>query len=60
METENKTLVDIVTKIANDKLNMDTLETFGNDSLDFHDLHAGMIKNALIAAYEAGVAAASK
>lgn len=44
-------------EIAAKHLDLETLETRGNDSLDFHDLSAASIKAALEAAYAAGKAA---
>ena len=39
---------------------IDTLETRKSDSLDFHDVSVWGVKEALIAAYQAGLAAAQK
>jgi hypothetical protein len=44
----------IIEKIAKDELLIDTLETQFSDSLDFHDCCVASIKDALIAAFEAG------
>jgi hypothetical protein len=43
-----------LTEIARETLNVDTLETIGSDSLDFHDCAVWQIKEALEAAYAAG------
>ncbi len=50
----------IFTRIAREHLHVETLETQGRDSLDFHDLGVGSIKAALEAAYQAGQEAALK
>lgn len=50
----------LLTQIAQEHLFIDTLETRHSDSLDFHDLAVWNIKNALIAAYQAGLAAGQK
>ena len=44
-------------RIARDILGLETLATRHADSLDFHDLAVWTIRNALLAAYEAGVVA---
>jgi hypothetical protein len=43
--------------IAADNLFIDTLETRNSDSLDFHDVAVWQLKEALMAAYEAGMQA---
>jgi hypothetical protein len=43
-----------LTKIAADKLDLETLETRMSDGLDFHDLAVWQIKEALQAAFELG------
>lgn len=43
-----------IEKIAEEKLDIETLETRSADSLDFHELSVWEIKEALIAAYKAG------
>jgi len=45
----------LISQIAYKNLGIETLETRHSDSLDFHDCHAGCIRNALIQAYQAGV-----
>ena len=43
---------------ARKRLLLETLETRGNDRLDFHDLSVGLIREALAAMFDAGYAAA--
>lgn len=43
-----------LTKIAAEKLGLETLETRMSDSLDFHDIAVWQIKEALQAAFELG------
>ena len=50
----------LLTRIAQEHLFIDTLETQNSDSLDFHDVSVWGVKEALIAAYQAGLAAAQK
>jgi hypothetical protein len=50
----------ILLEIASTNLGLGTLETRNSDSLDFREQAVWSIKHALIAAYEAGRAAASK
>lgn len=50
----------LLTRIAQEHLLIDTLETRNSDSLDFHDVSVWGVKEALIAAYQAGLAAAQK
>jgi hypothetical protein len=45
---------DIYEGIANRILGIRTLKTQNSDSLDFHELHVSLIKNALEAAYTRG------
>ena len=45
-----------VAEIARRLLRLDTLETRNRDALDFHTLAAWSIREALVAAYEAGAA----
>lgn len=47
-------------QIAQEHLLVETLEMRNSDALDFHDVSVWGIKNALIAAYQAGLAAAVK
>ncbi len=59
----NKTspaLESLFAKIAQEHLDIDTLETRGRDRLDFHDLHVAGIVKALQAAYDAGFRDASQ
>ena len=44
----------LLTQIAAEKLDLETLETRMSDSLDFHDCAVWCIKAALEAAFEAG------
>ena len=46
----------LLTQIAAKHLGIDTLETRNSDSLDFHDLAVWTLREALQAAYLAGVA----
>lgn len=55
-----QTLDALLTRIAQEHLLIDTLETQNSDSLDFHDVSVWGVKEALIAAYQAGLAAAQK
>ena len=45
---------EVITTIANEELNIDTLETRNSDSLDFHECAVWNIKEALERAYQAG------
>ena len=47
---------DLFTRIAQTHLHIETLETRHRDSLDFHDVGVWCVRDALRAAYEAGVA----
>jgi len=51
-----QTLDALLTRIAQEHLFIDTLETRNSDSMDFHDVSVW----ALIAAYQAGLAAGQK
>ena len=55
-----QTLDALLTRIAQEHLLIDTLETRNSDSLDFHDVSVWGVKEALIAAYQAGLAGAQK
>lgn len=44
----------ILTVIAREHLDIETLETRRSDSLDFHDVAVWSVKEALLAAYQAG------
>lgn len=44
----------ILTAIASDQLGIPTLETRRSDSLDFHDVSVWAVRQALVAAYQAG------
>lgn len=50
----------ILTQIAQSKLGIETLETRRSDSLDFHDTAVWCIRDALEAAYSAGLTAGQK
>ena len=45
----------LLTQIAQSKLGIETLETRHSDSLDFHDTAVWCLKDALEAAFKAGV-----
>lgn len=45
----------LLTRIAQTKLCIETLETQGSDRLDFHDVAVGNLREALEAAYNAGI-----
>lgn len=55
-----QTLDELLTRIAQEHLFIDTLETRKSDSLDFHDVSVWGVKEAVIAAYQAGLAAGQK
>jgi len=55
-EPEGHPHCDVLSGIARDHLGIPTLETRQSDSLDFHDLSVWSIRDALMAAFEAGVA----
>ena len=46
---------EIMTQIANEFLNMETLETQNSDDKDFHDLSVWQVKEALEKAFAAGI-----
>ncbi|HFI0464891.1 TPA: hypothetical protein ACGOY9_000303 [Streptococcus suis] len=48
------TTEEILTKIAQEHLNIETLEQRWSDNLDFHDCAVWAIKSALETAFEAG------
>lgn len=45
----------LLTQIAQNKLGIETLETRKSDSLDFHDVAVWCLRDALEAAFNAGV-----
>ena len=47
----------LLARIAQEHLFIETLETRNHDRLDFHDVGVWCVKSALMAAYEAGLAA---
>lgn len=49
-----KNMNELLTKIAGEMLNIETLETRNSDSLDFHEVSVWSLKKALEAAYAAG------
>ena len=53
-------LENLLTQIAQSKLGIETLETRKSDSLDFHDVAVWCLRDALEAAFNAGVEQASK
>ncbi|CAB1367228.1 DUF6900 domain-containing protein [Denitratisoma oestradiolicum] len=63
-KTANKTatraaqqLDQLLARIVLDHLFIETLKTRNSDSLDFHDVSVWGVKSALMAAYQAGLAA---
>ncbi len=50
---------DHIGRIARDILGIETLETRNADTLDFHELSVWQIRQALLAAYQAGRRAAA-
>jgi len=48
-------LEQLLTQIAQDKLGIETLETRKSDRLDFHDVAVWCLRDALEAAFNAGV-----
>ena len=50
----------LLTQIAREHLLIDTLETRRSDSLDFHDVAVWCVRDALEAAFNAGVEHAKK
>ena len=59
-KTANKTaqqLDQLLARIALDHLFIETLATRNSDSLDFHDVSVWGVRSALVAAYQAGLAA---
>ena len=47
----------LLARIAQEHLFIETLETRNHDRLDFHDVSVWGVKSALVAAYQAGLAA---
>lgn len=60
MSPMNKALSKVLTDIARKHLQLTTLVTRNMDSLDFKEQAVWGIKNALLAAYEAGAKARAK
>ena len=50
----------LLARIAQEHLFIETLETRNHDRLDFHDVGVWCVKSALMAAYQAGLAAGQK
>ncbi len=48
-------LEQLLTQIAREHLQVETLETRRSDRLDFHDVAVWCLKGALAAAYQAGI-----
>jgi len=62
-KTANKTaqqLDQLLARIALDHLFIETLQTRNSDRLDFHDVSVWAVQSALMAAYQAGLAAGQK
>jgi hypothetical protein len=55
---KRSTVDELVAAIAKEKLRFDTLETRNSDSLDFHEVAVWSVRDALLAAYKAGMASA--
>ena len=55
-----QTLDALLTRIAQEHLFIETLETRNSDRLDFHDVSVWGVKSAMMAAYEAGRQAAKQ
>lgn len=53
-------LENLLTQIAQNKLGIETLETRKSDRLDFHDVAVWCLRDALEAAFNAGIAQGSK
>ncbi len=53
-KTTNETMHEALERIAMENLGIETLETRKSDRLDFHDLAVWTMKDALVAAYNAG------
>lgn len=48
-------LEQLLTQIAQNKLGIETLETRSSDGLDFHDVAVWCVRDALEAAFKAGI-----
>jgi hypothetical protein len=55
---QQPTVDELLAAIAKEMLHIDTLETRNSDGLDFHDVAVWSVRDALEAAYSAGLAAA--
>ena len=58
--SERKRMQKALGQIATEHLGIETLTTRKSDSLDFHDVAVWCLKEALEAAYQAGLEAAGK
>jgi len=58
--TEDRGRQPAINRIAREFLSIETLETRNFDALDFHDLAIWSIRDALVAAYQAGIASAAE
>lgn len=54
-KTTQQQIDQLLSDITKKHLNIETLETRNSDSLDFHDVAVWCLKDALQAAYEAGL-----
>ena len=59
MANTSKAKADAIRQIAL-RIGIETIETRGSDSLDFHNIAVWTLREALEAAYEAGAAAAAQ
>lgn len=50
-----KTINPLFTRIAQTSLGIETLQPQGSDRLDFHEVSVGRLRDALEAAYNAGI-----
>lgn len=55
--TKEPTVDELLAAIAKEELHIDTLETRNSDGLDFHNVAVWSVKDALLSAYRAGMAA---
>lgn len=53
--TQRRDRNETIAEIAKRMLSVDNLEPRGRDSLDFHEVFAPLLKDALAAAFDAGV-----
>lgn len=57
---KERTVDELLAAVAKKHLDIDTLETRNSDRLDFHDVAVWSVRDALLAAYRAGLAAAKE